>query len=977
MDLVIVESPAKAKTINKYLGDNFKVSASVGHIRDLNPHSLSLDEHLRPIYTVYDDKQQIVDRLKADAKKARMVYLMSDSDREGEAIAWHLKELLGLQPGQYSRPRFREITKAAILKAINEGGEIDMALVHAQESRRVLDRLIGYSVSPLMSKLYQAPSTGRVQTVVVMLVVDRQIEIDSFRKKPYFQIEVKFLDGQFDWSAQLDLHNLVKSKQFEQEIVQDEKSKTWRLVKPAFAHALENILFQNKELEVFETHKTAKQRKAPPAFTTSTLIQAASAKLSWPTDKTMRVAQTLYESGLISYMRTDQPNLSDDSIEEARAYIMKLQSKQNGVDSKSYLPNVPNKYPVPDNAQEGHEALRPTSFNVVSSKINNEDGSKLYDLIWRRALASQMAPMEYDHTEIMLRTPFKIKGEQLYFKATGNMTTFDGFKVLYDDSQDDSDESNDDQVSLPDLHEGQVITSSRVNRLEKFTRPPPHYTESSLVKEMEKRDIGRPSTYGSTMATIFKRGYVLRAGKNLEASKLAMSYITNIREAFKFVDYQYTSDTENKLDKVANGQVSFEQFINFENAILSEDIADFSKSHKEAFRQCPVCKKNSLIKSRSQKSGLVYWSCFESDCDTFYPDQNGAPNFEYQPPQKSQFDCPRCNRQKLSLFNRKPDKQQRYFGCAGKSCNTILPSTTDTWDSDAPVPDIASWKARHKHKCPVCEKSKRNHYLLLGRRDPQKNMRYYFCESEACNVVIPCTDESWNGENPVPDLKSYIQDHTHACPSCKKSYLKLSPKGTWYCSGKNSTCKVFIPNKMNTQMQNEPDFIKYQEELASRVSCPRNGCNGHLILSSDKQSHFCSDKCGVSTPSLDGKPDIEGYLEHCNCPSDGCKGKLVLTKAKNKFRCDVKSCDVLVSALNNKPNIDEYIKEQSLLKACPECNQKSLRRSKGSAEKKPTYFCTSRICTAQKYTTFVPVGSAGEPDYAAYNEAKAKRQSNT
>lgn len=976
MELVIVESPAKAKTISKYLGENFRVRASVGHIRDLHDNALSLDGNLNPIYRVYEEKKQVVSRLQADAREATMVYLMSDSDREGEAIAWHLKELLNLQPDRYCRPRFKEITKASILKAIHEGGSIDMNLVHAQEGRRVLDRLIGYGVSPIMNKMYQAPSTGRVQTVATMLVVDRQLEINSFRKKPYFEIVLKFLSEKFDWSAHLELSNLIKSKKFQDEIVKDEKNDKWRVVKPAFAHALQEALFQRKNLEVLEIRRSNKSRGAPAAYTTSTMIQDASSKLGWSTDETMKVAQKLYESGLITYMRTDQPNLSDESIQEAQAKILQLQSAHLDNNSKSFIPSVPNRFPVPPNAQEGHEALRPTNFNLVASGIKDEKGALLYELIWKRALASQMAPMEYAHTEIVLRTSFRIKGEHLFFKAVGNMTTFEGFQLLYNESEDEGEDKSKTEAILPELSEGDTITSSRCEKLEKFTRPPPHYTESSLVKEMEKRDIARPSTFASTVATIIKRKYVLREGKNLEASKLAMNYIANIRSAFKFVDYEYTSDTEGKLDQIANGNVTYQQFINLENDILNRDINSFTTDNKGAFKQCPVCSKTSLLKSIGKKSQKEYWSCVTGGCDAIYPDKNGEPDTNYEPPVQSNYNCPRCEQEKLLLFKKNEAHQQRYFGCPSKSCNTIVQSTADTWNKEAPVADISAWHQKREYKCPNCEKANKRNSLLLGKRNPQKSMRYYFCESKDCDVVIPCTADSWNTEKPVPDLKRYVENHSYICPKCRKHFLNRSlKKGNWYCSGRNSQCRVFIPNKPNNTMKNEPDFESYQKELDSRVSCPRKVCDGHLILGQEKQNYFCSSKCGINVlkQQASDAPDLEEYNHRTACPSEQCQGKLVLTKQKTKFRCDNKSCDVLVNiSSNGQPDIANYIEEMSHLKACPECGEKALRLSKGSPEKRPTFFCTGK-CKSQQWTTFVPVNDHGEPDYDAYNRVKQEK----
>lgn len=970
MDLVIVESPAKAKTINKYLGDNYIVLSSVGHIRDLHHDSFSLDEKLNPIYTLLEDKQWVVNKLIQTAKEANEIYLMTDADREGEAISFHLREVLKLKQGQYKRCVFKEITKSAIQRAINNCREIDMPMVRAQEARRVLDRIIGYTVSPIMAGLYSAPSTGRVQTVATQLIVDRQLEIMSFRKKPYFDITLIFKDKNYNWTAKLELDNLIRSNQFSDEIVQFDDSDKWRLTSPAFAHALEVNLFKSQNVTVSNASKSAKRRSPPPPFTTSSLLQSAATKLGFSSVQTMSVAQKLYESGLITYMRTDEPNLEPEGIQLVRAAILSLQKTNSETLTKSLLPATPNKFPTPDNAQEGHEGIRPTSMNTQSSQIKDADGAALYDLIWRRTMACQMTDMEYDLTEIELRSTIKIKGENLYFSAKGKAQTFAGFMLVYNEE----DDSEDVEANLPMVSNGDTLNITRVDRSAKYTRPPPHYTEPTFIKELERREIARPATYASTIGTIIKREYVLRKGKNLEASKLAMNYIKNIRDAFTFVDYSYTASSESKLDKIASGQLTYEQFIYSENTTLNNDIKIFSHKHDTAFKKCKECEEFSLIqhKSKNDKS-MKYWLCYK--CKASLPDKDGKPNYEYSPPAESEHSCPRCEKKKLIIYGKNTEKQQRWFACPDKkNCNTIIPSLAGTWDSDNPLPDINLWQQNHVYPCPKCKTKKVNNFLRLGKRDPQKNYRTYFCEDSKCETFVRCTEDSWNTDEPKPDFKAYDNNHSHICPKCKRNHLNLSKnKTSWYCVGDH--CKTFLSNIQDPSLNNTPNFKEYEEKLASIISCP-NCKKGDLIHSTKNGNFFCSDKCGVFLFESDdkSKPDLIEYNSRPKCIVNNCDGHLHLNQNKDKYVCSSKSCKItMLLREDGTPDIEEYEREIAQLRACPECSEIKMKLSRGSVDKKPIYYCTSTICSSGKFTTYVKPDAHGEPDYNNYKIEKEKR----
>ncbi|HHB1593158.1 TPA: type I DNA topoisomerase [Vibrio campbellii] len=932
MDLVIVESPAKAKTINKYLGDNYQVLSSVGHIRDLAPNGLSLDANLHPIYEVMEDKKKVVANIRKALARANQVYLMTDADREGEAISWHLREELGLKPGQYKRCVFTEITQSAIQKAIQNCRDIDMSMVEAQEARRVLDRIIGYTVSPIMSGLYQAPSTGRVQTVATMLVVDRQIEINKFQRKPYYDINLIFNNKGANWSAKLELDNLIRSGKFDKEIIQLNDSTKYRLVNPSFAYAIEKVMFNTQKVVVSSVSKTPRTRNPPPPFTTSSLLQTASAKLGWGSDKIMQVAQKLYESGIITYMRTDCPNLADENIELVRAEILALQKNNPDSLKKSLLPSTPNRFAASENAQEGHEAIRPTKMNFTASRIKDDDGAALYDLIWRRTMACQMAPMEYDLNEIELRSLKAIKGEHLYFKASGKSVTFDGFMLVYDDSED-----SEDKAALPVVEKNSEIVINRVENDNKFTRPPPHYTEPTLIKELEKREIARPSTYASTVSTIIKRGYVVRDKKNLEATRTAMKYIENIRNDFTFVDYSYTASSEHKLDKIHQGQLSFDQFINAENSTLNEDIDRFSQNHSQKMSTCRNCGNNTLIRRKGQDKSTHYHSCFK--CMATYPDLNGKPHYDYEPPKLTEHKCPRCKVNNLKLYSKKPDKEQRWFGCSDSNCKTLIPSTSDTWNSNQPVPDIELWQSKHQYQCPKCHKQGKNNFLVLAARNPDKDYRNYFCElKEKCFTFVRCTEDSWNTDNPKPDYKHYDLNHTHQCPACKRSHLKLNKAKTkWYCGLGKDKCSTFINNLQDENLENKPDIEGFLRELSERITCPK--CQkGYLVYGKEYGNYFCSAKCGVSVFACDTQPptpDLDEYKQRQPCCVSGCKGQIVRTRDRKKYRCNSKNCDAMYDkASDGTPDIEGF----KANKLCPNCNKGVLIHSKQNHN----FFCSTK-----------------------------------
>lgn len=558
--LVIVESPAKAKTIQNYLGSDFAVESSFGHIADLPKKGMGIEieNNFKPVYEVSADKKEVVKKLKSLAKKASTIWLASDEDREGEAIAWHLYNVLDLEKKDTHRIVFNEITKKAIQKAIENPRQIDNDLVDAQQARRILDRLVGFEVSPILwKKIKPGLSAGRVQSVAVRLIVEREKEIQNFKPVSSFRFTAQF--GTLDGKS----FKAVLTKEF----------KTFEDAKK-FIESCQNAEFQIKDLQ----KKPAKRSPSAP-FTTSTLQQEASLKLGYPVSRTMRVAQQLYESGLITYMRTDSVNLSQDAIEAAKEHI---------------LSNYGEKYSSPKNytnknksAQEAHEAIRPTNFDVKTAP-GDDSLRRLYDLIWKRSIASQMAQADLERTIIDVENS---KNSEI-FQAKGEIIVFDGFLRVYQDAVSE-DDVEDDKTILPAVKKNDKVNADEIFGTQKFTKSPPRYTEASLVKKLEELGIGRPSTYAPTISTIQNRDYVhvgnldgekrelqtltLTAGKisekidseNFGADKrkliptdigivvndFLVEYFSNI------LDYDFTARVEESFDEIAEGKQSWTSMI--------------------------------------------------------------------------------------------------------------------------------------------------------------------------------------------------------------------------------------------------------------------------------------------------------------------------------------------------------------------------------------------------------------------------------
>ena len=565
-NLVIVESPAKAKTIEKFLGEDYKVMSSYGHIRDLKKHSFSIDtDNFMPQYEVPADKQNIVTQLKSSAKKASTVWLASDEDREGEAIAWHLQEVLKLDPEATQRIVFHEITKPAILEAIQHPRKIDLGLVNAQQARRVLDRIVGFKLSPVLwRKVKPNLSAGRVQSVAVRLIVEREREVQAFEPEAYFRITAQFLKA--DGTA----FKAYLNRRFSTE---DEAR--------AFLESLKDATFSVEDIQ------TQPIRRSPAApFTTSTLQQEAAHKLGLPVSQTMLIAQHLYESGLITYMRTDSLNLSSLALGAAKKVITE-QMGERYVKIRRY-------HTSSKGAQEAHEAIRPTYLDrtaIEGTSARNQQERRLYDLIWKRTVASQMADAELEKTSATIA----IDGMEEKFIATGEVVKFDGFLKVYreTDANEATDDTADNSALLPELAAGESLSSREVQATERFTQRPARYNEASLVRKLEELGIGRPSTYAPTISTIQQREYVAKndkPGETRETHTLTLhdgtvtTATTNVTIGAErgrlvptdtgivvndflmqyfpaIMDYNFTADVEKEFDAIAEGKEEWQGMI--------------------------------------------------------------------------------------------------------------------------------------------------------------------------------------------------------------------------------------------------------------------------------------------------------------------------------------------------------------------------------------------------------------------------------
>ncbi len=673
--LVIVESPSKAKTIQKYLGRDYKVTASVGHIRDLPAAKLSVDvkNDFAPKYAVVKGKEKLVKQLKEMVKESDAVYLATDPDREGEAISWHLATVLDLDMNEKNRVKFNEINKTSVTAGIENPEKIDLDLVDAQQARRILDRLVGYKLSPFVSqKIRRGLSAGRVQSVAVRLIVDREEQIRAFNPEEYWSIDAKFIAPS-------------SKKAFPAALTSDENGKV-KITNKEQADMYLNRL-DGAEYSVKSVKKGTRKRQPAPPFTTSTLQQEASRKLGFQGKRTMKIAQELYEgmevkgvgtTGLITYMRTDSLRISEESRAAANEYI----ENEFG---KNYLPEKPRYFKTKASAQDGHEAIRPTIPSLSPDKVKDSLTSeqfKLYSLIWKRFTASLMANCVQDTVKVEIegvRPTDKAQNKYCIFSASGYTVRFDGYTKLYEAGTDDGEEDN---SVIPAIKENDALKLKELGGNQHFTQPPARYTEASLIKTLEETGVGRPSTYVSIVSTILSREYVVREQKQLKPTELGEAVVKLLEQQFpKIVDVKFTANMESDLDKVENGDVDYVAMLHtfydgFEETLkkakadmdgvkiqLQEDVTDIP---------CEKCGRMMVVKvGRFGK----FLAC------PGYPECKNTKPFVVETNAK----CPVCGGK---VIEKKSKKGYTFFGCDNyPDCNFM------TWDK--PTDEV----------CPQCGKS--------------------------------------------------------------------------------------------------------------------------------------------------------------------------------------------------------------------------------------------------------------------------------
>ncbi len=731
-NLLIVESPAKVRTIKKFLGKDFDIRASMGHIKDLPENELGVDieNDFSPKYIVIPEKRKVLSELKRAAEKCDKVYLAPDPDREGEAIAWHIASELNKKEEDILRATFNEITKNAVLNSIKNPGKLDEKKFNAQQARRILDRLVGYKISPLLwKKVRWGLSAGRVQSVALRLVCEREKEINEFVPKEYWTVEVLFeKDGKQFWAK------VIKHKGKKLEIANKDEA--------------ERIAEELKRSEFFVENVERKERRknAPPPFITSILQQDAARRLWFSPKKTMLIAQRLYEgveiegesTGLITYMRTDSFRIADEAVKAARKFI----AEKYGAD---YLPSVPPKFKAKKLAQEAHEAIRPTSLEYPPERVKGflkKDEFALYELIWKRFLACQMSPAIYDQTGI------DIKAGEYLLRASGALLKFPGFLSVYTESKDENNKNEEEEIQLPDLKTGEKLALEDLKKEQHFTQPPPRYTEATLVKELEEKGIGRPSTYATIVSTIEERKYVAKQKGKLYPTLLGCKVNELLVQNFPdLIDIAFTADMEEKLDKIEEGGMDWVKLLKdfyspFEKKleIAQKNMTSIKSEGIPTDIVCDKCGRQMVIKLGKKGEFLA--------CSN-YPECKNTKNFTTGEDGKiriiedemTDIKCELCGKPML----RRKGPYGLYLACSGyPQCKNTV-----SLNNSKPVPTGV--------KCPLCGGD------ILERKG-RRGSTFYGCSNyPKCKYILKY--------RPVPEK----------CPKCGNPFLVMKEESKKLC----------------------------------------------------------------------------------------------------------------------------------------------------------------------------------------------------
>jgi len=735
--LIVVESPAKARTLERILGKGYEVKASLGHVMDLPERRLGVDvaRAFAPEYEIKKGKKKVVEELKRAAKRASRVLVATDPDREGEAIGYHVASLLELEPTAPIRAEFHEITPRAIQEAIRHPRAIDLRKVDAQQARRVLDRLVGYNLSPLLSEKFRkrALSAGRVQSVALRLVVEREEEIEAFRPQEYWEVSAEFATDRARFTAQL--HEVDGRR------VREKKGgkEGFLLTSEAEARAVEARARETGVYRVAAVETRERQKKAPPPFTTSTLQQAASSRLGWSAGRTMRVAQRLYEGvdlggervGLITYMRTDSTRVAPEAVKEARGFVARAYGE-------AYLPEKPPAYRAKKGAQDAHEAIRPTSVERTPEKVRpylSDEEAKLYELIWRRFVASQMKPARYRHTAA------RLEGGGLVFRASGTQLVFDGYLRVWG--------RDEEERTLPDLEEGEAARLRDLVLEQKFTQPPPRYTDATLVKTLEELGIGRPSTYAPTIETLEKRAYVEREGRALKPTPLGREVVGFLKEHFpRVLAYDFTARMEEELDRVEEGKRPWPEAV---RVFFEPFMEEFERVPRKT---CPVCGRP--LELRVGRFGAFLGCTGYPECTYTEPLEERR---EAEPIGEA---CPECGAELV----RKWGRYGPFIACSR------YPECDYTRD-EAPSTGIT---------CPKCGVGE------VVAKKSRRGRAYWRCSETNCDFVVfdPPTQEK--------------------CPKCGWIMVKKGKAGTLKCS--NPACPDYAYPRLLEKAKGKPARAK-------------------------------------------------------------------------------------------------------------------------------------------------------------------------
>ncbi|MDQ3283634.1 MAG: type I DNA topoisomerase [Acidobacteriota bacterium] len=764
-NLVIVESPAKAKTINKFIGSDYVVKASVGHVRDLPKSDLGVDEDtFLPKYEVLEGKEKVVSELRAAAKKADKIFIASDPDREGEAIGWHVVNLLGVDAKKVRRILFHEITKNAVRKAIDTPGEIDMNKVNAQQARRVLDRLVGYKLSPLLwDKVRRGLSAGRVQSVAMKMIVEREDEIKAFVPVEY-------------WSFAARLAANVPP-QFTAKLTKADGKKV-EVGNETQARQIEAALKSGKYVVSEVARKERKQSAAPP-FITSTLQRTAYNRFKWPVKRTMQIAQKLYEgkelgsygfAGLITYMRTDSVRISDDALAEVRSYI----GTKYGAD---ILPEKPNVYRVKKGAQaqEAHEAIRPTSTELDPEKIKDfltREEYQLYKMIWDRFVASQMKPALFDVTDA------DITVGNLTLRASGEVQKFAGFLAVFQDApgeDEDEEEEKKNEKALPPLNEGDVLQLIDLETKQNFTQPPPRYTEATLVKALEENGIGRPSTYGAILTTIQARDYTYKHDGKFHPTHLGALVVKLLKQSFgDIIDEKYTARLEEELDEIEDGKLEWtdamrEFSVKFNHDLdrAGKEMTQVKGTGLETDEKCENCSSPMVIKFGRFGEFLACTNYPECKTTKEMPKGDAAEATS----DDEQIICEKCSKP----MQLKRSRFGQFFACTG------YPDCKHTKD-----PRLMKQAANlPTEPQPPCENCGKEMVLKSGRYGP-----FYSCSGYPdCKTIRKI---GRGGKSSTPPKPTGVK-----CPNCNEGELveRISRRGVFYSCNRYPKCEFTLNNR--------------------------------------------------------------------------------------------------------------------------------------------------------------------------------------